>query len=250
MLTFLADIIYSVKGYRKRGLSGLVSVLALMSLAAIVTGTIWYLNSRATDSTTEQINNSDRGMAILTDPSICTDGVRVAVIQYPIKGDGTAPTRVREAYQISANIDERFWNADFTGDGRADKVIERLTPDKESAIRAGRGWELHHQNAGFVVMSNGEKQRFSFNSDAENGTYDTILLLMFNTNDASEPEFHLAFSSSPDPSPFGDNTRIPTEPSMSIAKSSPNSAASSENFAYRYEISLNRDLACWTINRI
>ena len=244
------DIIYSVKGYQKRGLSGLVAILALLSLAAIVTGTIWYLNSRATNSASEQINASDRGIAILTDPSICTDGVRVAIIQYPIKGDGTGLPRVREAYQISADIDERFWNADFTGDGASDKIIERVSPDKEAAIRAGRGWELHHQNAGFVVIANAERQRYAFNNDAENGTYDTILMLMFNTNDADKSNFHLAFSSTADPSPMGDNTRIPKEPSISIAKEIPNSSARSENFAYRYEISLNRDMACWTITRI
>lgn len=237
-----------MKGYRKRGLSTLVSILALMSLAIIVTGTIWYLNSRTTDSATEQLNDSDRDVAILTDPSICTDGVRVAVIQYPIKGTGTGPPRVREAYQISVDIDERFWNADFTGDGVADKIVERVSTDKEAAIRAGRGWELHHQNAGFVVMGNAEATRYAFNDDAENGTYDTILMLMFNTNDANEPNFHLAFSSIPDPNLS--NARIPKEPSMSIPKEMPNSSVRSENFAYRYEISLNRDMACWTINRI
>ena len=236
----------------KRGISGIFVALALITIAAISVPVIWQITSRATDNAEQQLYQAESGVKIMASPELCSNGTIVAVLQNGIKGkdlNEQITTKV-QAYQISNDIDERKWNADFTGDGRADKIIRRLTRDQETALRTASLPTLHHQNAGIVIWNtdtdNTVHSFFNNSHDAAAGTYDSILFILTDIKDAnSDGYFHISWGAT-----NNGGTPTATEPNMRIQKHPATTGNTYEYFGFRYAIKANHQKNCWTLERV
>ena len=238
---------------RKRGLSELVTILLMIVVAAGALAIVGIIVYSSIDNAEQQVYRADPGVKIFVSPEHCTGGVIATVFQNGIRGNTPDKkiTRVTQAYQISNDLDEKKWNADFTGDGRADKIIRRLTRDQITAISTANANQMHEQNAGVIVWNssytNNPLPAFMANAQAAmSGDYDSIVLLLTDVEDTSSQYFTISWGGTRTPA----NTIEPTEPNIRIQKlpGSPNKKY--EYFGFRYAVKVNHRLNCWTIDRI
>ena len=242
----------SKKTRRKRGLSNLLIYLSAAVMAVVAVAVIISVVSNSQDNTQESIaqQRGVDGVAILASPDNCIGGVEAASIQALVSRGGSSGTqgyRYTHLYQISKDLNETEWEADFNGDGDTEDIIKRLpigevtgTNDTNfaSMLRRVTGGLIIKGGADFIRQT--DTNLFINGADAE-----SLVLLGFYGSESlissSNDRIVLSYDFNALPNDVNSPGRINT----SIPIPQGHGYSSFPDISFKAAVFVNPDRSCW-----
>ena len=221
-------------------------------MAAVSVAVIISVTSNSQDNTQETITQQGGvdGVSSLSDVSNCTGGVEAATVQSLISRGGASGTqgyRYTHLYQISKDLNETEWEADFTGDGDTEDIVKRLPiGEVSSATDTVFASMLRRFTGGLIIKGGADFIRQTDTNLFVNGSdSESLVLLGFYGSESLASDSHDRIVLSYDFTALPNNMNSPGRINTSIPIPKGHSYSSFPNISFDFSIFVNPNKSCW-----
>ena len=237
---------------RKRGVSNLLIYLAGAVMAIVAVAVIISVVSNSQDNTQESITQQKGvdGIARLASPDNCPGGIEAASIQNLISRGGSKGTqgyRYTHLYQISKDLNEAEWEADFTGDGDINDIVKGL-PIEEVARNTDSNFAsmLRRVTGGIVIKGGADFIRQADTNLFINGAdAESLVLLGFYGSESLVSSSTDRIVLSYDFNALPNNVNSPGRINTSIPIPQGHGYSSFPDISFKAAVFVNPNRSCW-----